>query len=123
MRKGHVLVDTLGLFSSMGTMICCALPALFVVLGMGATFAGIISEVPQLVWLSEYKIYLFSFAGVMLTLSGILRYRGRFAPCPTDPLQANACAKLRRISGVIFYSSLALYITGFFFAFIAPRLL
>lgn len=122
-RKLHEgIVPTLALFSSMSTLLCCALPALLVSIGAGAAMIGLVSAVPQLVWLSEHKVQLFIFAGVMLSLSGILRYRNRNAPCPADPLKAKACARLRRISGVIFYISLLCYAVGFFFAFIAHRL-
>lgn len=122
-RKIHEgIVPTLALFSSMSTLLCCALPALLVSIGAGAVMIGLVSAVPQLVWLSEHKVQLFIFAGVMLSLSGILRYRNRNAPCPADPLKAEACARLRRISGIIFYISIACYVVGFFFAFIAHRL-
>lgn len=116
------IVPTLALFSSMSTLLCCALPALLVSIGAGAAMIGLVSAVPQLVWLSEHKIQLFIFAGVMLSLSGILRYRNRNAPCPADPMKAKACARLRRISSIIFYISIACYGVGFFFAFIAHRL-
>ena len=97
------IVPTLALFSSMSTLLCCALPALLVSIGAGAVMIGLVSAVPQLVWLSEHKVPLFIFAGIMLSLSGLLRYRNRNAPCPADPLRAKACARLRRISGIIFY--------------------
>lgn len=121
-RLHEGIVPTLALFSSMSTLLCCALPALLVSIGAGAVMIGLVSAVPQLVWLSEHKIPLFIFAGVMLTLSGILRYRNRNAPCPADPLKAKACARIRRISGIIFYISVLCYGVGFFFAFIASRL-
>ncbi len=35
------LLGYLSLFSSLGTLLCCALPALFVLLGLGATVASI----------------------------------------------------------------------------------
>lgn len=123
MTRKQNLMHTLTLFSSMSTLVCCALPALFVALGAGAALAGIVSNVPQLVWLSEHKLELFMFAGFMLTFSGILRYRSRNAPCPTDPAQAMLCGRLRKTGGYIYFSSLALYVIGAFFAFIAPRLL
>ena len=116
------IVPTLALFSSMSTLLCCALPALLVSIGAGAVMIGLVSAVPQLVWLSEHKVPLFIFAGIMLSLSGLLRYRNRNAPCPADPLRAKACARLRRISGIIFYLSLSCYAVGFFFAFIASHL-
>jgi hypothetical protein len=113
------IVSTLALFGSLGTLICCALPILFVSLGAGAVVAGLVSAVPQIVWLSEHKVPLFIFAGVMLLLSGISRYMTRSAPCPIDPAQAKACMRMRRFSAGIFYFSLAIYCAGFFFAFIA----
>lgn len=117
------IVHSLTLFSSFSTLFCCALPALFVAIGAGAALAGIITTVPQLVWLSEHKIPLFIFAGCMLTLSGVLRYRSRNAPCPSDPGKAAACSRMRRGSFYVFVVSLAIYATGLFFAFIAPQLM
>ena len=113
------LVSTLALFSSFGTLFCCALPALMVSIGAGAAVAGLVSTVPQLIWLSEHKVGLFIFAGIMLTLSGVLRYLTRNAPCPADPAKAKACARMRRISLGIFLFSLGMYAIGFYFAFIA----
>ena len=122
MNHKHLSVHTLTLFSSFSTLVCCALPALFVALGAGAALAGVVSNVPQLVWLSEHKLALFVFAGTMLTISGFLRHRSRHAPCPADPQKAAACTRLRRVSGVIYAASLAIYLIGGFFAFIAPQL-
>ena len=115
-------LHTFALFGSMSTLFCCALPALFVSLGAGASLIGLISAVPQLIWLSEHKHGLFIFSATMLTISGISRYLTRNAPCPIDPQQAKACARTRRISFFIFCFSLAMYATGFFFAFIADKL-
>lgn len=117
------VLPTLTLIGSFSTLFCCALPALFVTLGAGATLAGIVSNVPQLVWLSQHKIILFVFAGMLLLVSGVLRYTSRSALCPIDPGQAKSCKKLRKISLVIYIGSLCIYATGFFFAFIAPYLI
>src|SRR5271170_6343506 len=112
------IFPTLALFGSFSTLFCCALPALFVSLGAGAALIGLVSAVPQLIWLSEHKAGLFIFAGVMLVISGISRYASRNAPCPIDVEEAKACLRLRRISSGIFYVSLTIYCVGFFFAFI-----
>jgi hypothetical protein len=120
--KSHVL-PTLTLFTSMSTLVCCALPALFVTLGAGATLAGVISTVPQLIWFSEHKAALFGFSAVMLTLGGWLQYRAQFEPCPADPLLARACTRNRRISKFVYFFSLLLFLTGGFFAYVAERLL
>lgn len=113
------IVSTLALFGSVSTLLCCALPALLVSVGAGAAVIGLVSAVPQLIWLSEHKVGLFIFAGVMLTLSGALRYINRNAPCPADPAKAKSCQRLRRISSGIFLFSVVVYFIGFFFAFIA----
>lgn len=115
------IIHSVALFGSFSTLICCALPALLVTLGAGAALAGVVSAVPQLIWLSEHKVGLFMFAACMLTFSGMVRYRTRNAPCPADPAKALACGRMRRVSGWVYAFSCAMFLTGFFFAFIAPR--
>jgi hypothetical protein len=121
--KTHKTISTLALFGSFSTLFCCALPALLVSIGAGAALIGLVNAVPQLVWLSEHKIGLFIFAGVMLTLSGVMRYVTRNAPCPADSAKAEACARMRRFSLGIFIFSLTLYCVGLFFAFLAQSLI
>ncbi len=123
MSLRNSILPTLTLFGSFSTLICCALPALLVSLGAGAVMIGLISAVPQLIWLSEHKVALFIFAGCMLILSGVTRYLTRNAPCPLDARQAKACMRMRRICLGVFIFSVVLYATGFFFAFIAYRFL
>lgn len=123
MRLHSSVLPTIALFGSFSTLLCCALPALLVSLGAGAVMIGLISAVPQLVWLSAHKVPLFIFAGCMLCISGVSRYLTRHAPCPIDPAQARACKRTRRISLFVFLFSLALYATGFFFAFIASHVM
>ncbi len=113
----------LSLFTSVGTLLCCALPALFVVLGMGAAFAGLVGAVPQIVWLSEHKVLLFGTGGILLALGGLLQWRSRAATCPIDPVLGEACATTRDWSLVTYFVALGLYLIGCFFAFVAPRLL
>ncbi len=118
----QTLLPTLSLFTSIGTLLCCALPALLVTLGMGAALAGFISAAPWITAISDYKAYIFAGAGVMLALSAILQWRARNAPCPIDPAQARACSILRRISWTILGISILIYAIGFFFAFLAADL-
>ena len=54
----------LSLFTSLGTLLCCALPSLFVLFGLGATVATVLSDVPWLVTLSQHKHWVFIVAGV-----------------------------------------------------------
>ncbi len=117
------LMPTLSLFTSAGTLLCCALPALLVTLGAGATLAGLVSAAPWLVALSKYKTWTFGVSAGMIFVAGVVRYRARNAPCPIDPDQAKACDRLRRISSIIYWVSVSLWLIGFFFAFIAVYLL
>ncbi|MGZ6469374.1 MAG: hypothetical protein ACXWQJ_18880 [Bdellovibrionota bacterium] len=116
-------ISFLSLFTSASTLLCCALPALFVTLGFGAAFAGLVGNVPQLIWLSEHKIPLFVMGALMLATGGALQLQARRLACPIDPQLGAACATTRDWSGPIYYVSVAIYLVGAFFAFIAPRLL
>ena len=115
----QTIAPTLSLFTSAGTLICCALPALLVTLGMGAALAGFVSAVPWITAVSDYKEWVFAGAGIMLALSTYLQWRGRNAPCPADPTKAKACRRLRKTSWFILIFSILIYLTGFFFAFLA----
>ena len=116
-----VVIETVALLGSFGTLLCCALPAMLVSVGAGAVMASLVTNVPQLVWLSEHKSPLFIFAGIMLVISGTTTYLNRRAPCPIDPRQAKSCRRVRRFAATIFGASLALYAIGFYFAFVASH--
>lgn len=121
-RKANQWIAFFALFSSAGTLVCCALPALFVSLGLGAAFAGLVGAVPRIVWFSEHKEIIFAVAGLLIAGSATLQYRSRNAPCPLDPERAAACANARMWSRRILLFSGFAYLTGVFFAFVAPRL-
>ncbi len=110
------------LFASSGTLICCALPALLVALGAGAALSTLVSVLPGLVWLSEYKGLVFGLAGAMLALSGALQWRNRYAPCPTEPALRHACLRTRKTSARVYGLSVALYLVGGWFALLQPWL-
>jgi hypothetical protein len=121
--KSGTAASVVSLFTSGGTLICCALPALLVTIGAGAALSSLVSVFPQLVWLSEHKDWVFGIAGVALAIAGWLQWRARFEPCPADAALAAACMKTRRTSRVIYFVSVAIFLTGAFFAFIAPLLM
>lgn len=111
------------LLASSGTLVCCVLPAAMVALGAGASLAGLVTAFPQLVWLSEHKPLVFGLAFAMLALSGAMQWRARRLPCPADPRLAQACARLRRASWILWWLALGATIVGAVFAFVLPRLL
>ena len=119
LRQGR-LASFISLLASSGTLLCCALPALLVALGAGTTLASLIAHVPQLVWLSEHKAGIFLLATVMLATAGCMQWRVRCLPCPADPVLAAACRRTRRTALVVYCVSVGIFLTGGFFAFIAP---
>lgn len=110
------------LLASSATLVCCVLPAVLVAIGAGAALAGLVTAVPQLIWLSEHKPLVFGVAGALLVVSGAALWVGRRAPCPADPQLARSCRRLRRISAVIFTIALLGFVVGGIFAFVLPVL-
>lgn len=106
------------LFTSTGTLLCCALPILFVMLGMGSVVASLASNVPLLITLSMHKGLVFGISGGLLLISGWLLYRpGRY--CPADPVLAKLCESSYRWNLRLLWASAAIWAVGFFFAFVA----
>ena len=110
------------LLASSATMVCCVLPAVLVAFGAGAALAGLVTAVPQLIWLSEHKPLVFGSAAALLALSGAALWYGRSQPCPTDPDAARACRRLRRISAVLYGFAVVSFVLGSVFAFVPPAL-
>jgi len=108
------------LLASSATLVCCVLPAVLVSLGAGAVLVGLISAVPQLVWLSEHKGWVFGIAGVLLVAAGVMIWHARSLPCPVDPVAARSCMRLRRVSAVSYWIALGSYALGVLFAFVLP---
>jgi hypothetical protein len=110
------------LLASSATLICCVLPAALVAAGAGAALAGLVTAVPQLIWLSEHKALVFSVAAALLAISGISLWISRRAPCPSDPRVAQSCRRLRQVSVTIYAVALLSFALGITFAFVLPKL-
>lgn len=113
----------LSIFTSASTLVCCALPAALVALGAGASLVSLTSNFPQLIWLSEHKLEVFGLAGAMLIVAGILQWRARHAPCPIDAGLARACMRQRKLSAIVYWVAVGMYVVGAFFAFAAAYVL
>jgi hypothetical protein len=114
------LLSILSLFTSVGTLVCCALPSLLVVLGLGATVASVLSNAPSLVALSRHKPWVFGFSALMI--AGNFYYVYRLAP----RLQARAlacsiddprCRIAGRFSQALLWVSASIWLAGFAVAF------
>ena len=117
-----VVLSAATLLSSAGTLVCCVLPAVLVMLGAGAALAGLVTAIPQLVWLSEHKPLVFGIAFALLIASGGATWYSRTLPCPAEPVAAKSCRRLRRINVALYVIALVSFAVGLTFAFILPRL-
>ena len=97
-RPPSTLPAFLSLFTSTGTLICCALPALLVSLGAGAVMAGLIEAVPQLVWLGKNKALVFGIAGVLLLVSGAWQWSITPLLRQAQPGPPGVCSPTKRYS-------------------------
>jgi mercuric ion transport protein len=120
-------MNYLSLFTSVGTLLCCALPSLLVLLGMGATVASLLSAAPWLVRLSHHKQVVFSVSGVMIALGFLYTYKVapalRRASPTCDPANPDACTRADKFSRVTLWLSAILWSIGFFTAFLLGRIL
>ncbi len=105
------------LFTTTGTLVCCALPILFVTLGLGTTVVAMTSAFPFLIVLSQHKIWVFVFSGIMLFISGWLMFRpGR--SCPADEKRAKACHASYKWNKRIYWTSVVIWTIGFSAAYL-----
>ncbi len=117
------MLNFFSLFGSLSTLLCCALPVTLVTLGMGATFASLGANFPQIYWLSARKDVLFLITGLMLGLSYFLMKQSEKRECPIDPDQRDACNTSKNSSYYIFWISGIAYIIGLAFSYILPRII
>lgn len=105
------------LFTTTGTLVCCALPIIFVTLGMGATVVAMTSTFPFLITLTQYKIWVFLFSGLMLAVSGWLMFKPE-RTCPVDKELGRACNTAHKWNKRIYWSSVVIWSIGFFAAYL-----
>ena len=121
------LLGYLSLFTSLSTLLCCALPSLLVLIGLGATVASVVSAAPWLIAFSRHKDWTFTIAGLLIAANFV--YVFRFAPrlrtesqaCPVDA--PSACGTASRVSRWILWASAGIYLVGLFSAYLLGPLL
>tara|TARA_X000000368_G_C22889568_1_gene648977 strand:+ start:117 stop:560 length:444 start_codon:yes stop_codon:yes gene_type:complete len=116
-------INFFSLFASSGTIICCALPSLLVAVGAGASLSSFLGAFPEIILISQYKEYVFLFAFISIIFAGIVQWKARNLPCPTNQKLAEHCKRSRKLSFYIYLLSVMLLSTGFVFTFILPMLL
>ena len=102
------------------TLVCCVLPAVLVSLGAGAVLVGLVSAVPQLIWLSEHKTMVFTMAGILLALGGPTIWWAWRQPCPIDPVLGRGCMRLRKASVQLYVVSSFLFLLSVTVTFVLP---
>ena len=120
------LLNYLSLLSSFSTLICCALPSILVLLGMGTAVASLLSAAPWLVGFSRHKIWTFSLAGALIAASFAMTYV--VAPklregelCAAD--DPTTCAEVSKVSRAILWGSALIWSCGFFAAYLLGPIL
>ena len=119
------LLSYFSLFTSLSTLLCCALPSLLVLLGLGASVASTLSFFPWLVTLSRHKISTFAISGALIACSFVNTYYilPGFRRDECSPDNPNACAEASRLSKVLLGISIVIYAVGFFVAFLLGPIL
>ncbi len=120
------LLNYFSLFSSFSTLLCCALPSVLVLLGMGTTVASLLSAAPWLVSLSRHKVWTFGIAGILIVTSFVVTYW--IAPrvrqgetCDAD--DPSTCAEVGKLSRVLLWGSAIVWSCGFFVAYLLGPIL
>jgi len=120
------LLNYFSLFSSFSTLICCALPSILVLLGMGTAVASLLSAAPWLVSLSRHKIWIFSIAGTLIALSFVMTYvvaprlQDGDACAADDP---TTCGEVSKLSRILLWGSALIWSGGFFVAYLLGPIL
>lgn len=105
---------------SVATLLCCVLPSLLVLAGLGATVAAVTSALPWLVTLSRNKHWVFLVAGVLIVASRV--YADRVAPKVTA--EGAACPPtLGRWTRRAWWASVILYVIGLAAVYVVGPLL
>ncbi|MDE3036949.1 MAG: hypothetical protein KGJ21_00630 [Pseudomonadota bacterium] len=102
------------LFTSAGTLLCCALPIVLMSLGLGAAAAALYANLPFLSVVGAYRAWINVGSAILLAIAGWLLYRPGHA-CPADPALAVRCKASRRWNLFFFWQALGIWVFGVFF--------
>jgi mercuric ion transport protein len=123
--KRAAVLNYFSLFTSLSTLLCCALPSLLVLFGLGASVASALSFMPWLVTLSRHKQWTFAVSGILIALSFVNMYyispRIRAKQCGAD--DPSACEEASKLSRVLFWVSAGIYSVGVFVAYVLGPIL
>lgn len=110
------------LFTSTGTLLCCALPATLAAIAGGTAVTSLISTLPWLIPLSRNKVWIFLVAGLLLIVSGVFTFRPQ-SKLACSITGGQGCEVASGFSKVMFYISIGIYSVGLFFAYFLTPIL
>ena len=120
-NRQNFWLQYLSLFSSLGTLLCCALRSLLVLFGLGATVGSLLTAVPWLVSLSHHKNWVFTVAGVLIGANvlyvHVVAPRLRVSTLTCEQ-RDDSCTRAAHFSIVVLWISVAIYAIGFFVAYV-----
>ncbi len=110
------VISFLALFTSTGTLLCCALPASLAAIAGGSAVVGLMSTFPWLAPLSQHKGWIFLVAGVMIGFNALLAFRpkGTVACAITG---GKGCEVAGSFSRVMLWTSIVVYAVGVFMSY------
>lgn len=109
-------VSFIALFTSTGTLLCCALPAALAALAGGAAISTYVSAFPWVIPLSRHKGWIFLVAGLLIALNGVLTLRpqGKLACAITG---GKGCEVAGTFSKTVFWIAACVYLVGAFMTY------
>ena len=116
-------VQFFALFTSSGTLLCCALPAATAAVAGVTAVTSMLSALPWLIPLSRHKIWIFIISGLLIIISAVFTFRKQNHNPQCDIDGGEGCKTASGFSKFMFYFSLIIYLIGFFFAYLLVSLL
>lgn len=123
-RRSAVL-SYFSLFTSLSTLLCCALPSLLVLFGLGASLASTLSFLPWLITLSRHKQWTFAISGGLIAFSFLNTYliSPRLGARECNPDNPSACDDASKFSRILLWVSAGIDLVGFLVAYVLGPIL
>src|ERR1700756_5949470 len=125
-ERRSAMLSYLALFTSLSTLLCCALPSLLVLFGLGASVGSVLTFMPWMVTLSHHKRWVFVISGALIAFSFLQMYviaprlLARGEACPPDD---KTCSQATKLSKRLLWMAAVIYSIGLFTAyFLGPIL-
>ena len=110
-------LSALTLFTSSGTLLCCALPAVVATIAGGAAVSSMLSAFPFLIPLSMNKGWIFGVSAILISINGYMVFKpNQEVACDVDAGE-DACEVTGRFNNRMFYISASVLVVGAFFAY------